>query len=140
MSAQNHERWMEELLAAPACSWPDLGLVPELSGVYAWWTTDEAPVCLKVGIATPRRRDGLLGRLADHFTSSYHTTTFARHLARDSKSPWAQGRDFTRREQRSAFLKEGCQYRYFVLKDLDESALRDFERVLERELHPVYLG
>jgi hypothetical protein len=137
---QAHDRWMAELLDCRRHGKSDLGAVKKVSGAYAWWLDQASPVCLKVGIATPRRRDGLRGRLSDHFTSSYGTTTFARHLHRDRSSPWAQGRDLTKPEVRRGFMREHCFFRYLVLDQLDEPALRDFEKHLEHELHPIYLG
>jgi len=131
---------MQELLSAPALRKPDLGQVPLVSGAYAWWWDQPTPTCLKVGIATPRRKDGLRGRIGDHFTSSYGTTTFARHLHRDTESPWAAGRNFSARENRCAFLQACCYFRLIVLKELDEPTLRRFETFLEREMRPKYLG
>ncbi len=136
----DHDRWMTKLLGCSPHRKPDLGKVDTASGVYAWWLDGSPLVCLKVGIATPRRHDGLRGHLSDHFTSSYWTTTFARHLHRDHTSPWAQARDFTKPSIRRAFMRDHCFFRYLVLDQLDEQALRRFERHLERELRPVYLG
>lgn len=136
----DHDRWLAQLLGCTPHRKPDLDRVEEVSGAYAWWLEQAEPVCLKVGIATPRRKGGLRGRLSDHFTSSYGTTTFARHLDRDRNSPWAQGRDFTSQKHRSAFVRDHCFFRYLVLNQLDEPALRSFEKHLEHELHPVYKG
>ena len=137
---QDHDRWLAQLLGCKPHRKPDLRGVEEVSGAYAWWLEQAEPVCLKVGIATPRRNDGLRGRLSDHFTSSYHTTTLARHLYRDRTSPWARGRDFTTQRGRSAFMRGHCFFRYRVLDQLDESTLREFEEHVERELRPVYIG
>lgn len=139
-SNQGSDRWLAQLLGCRPHRKADIRGVVKVSGAYAWWLEQAEPVCLKVGIATPRRKDGLRGRLSDHFTSSYHTTTFARHLYRDRTSPWAQGRDFTTQRARSAFMREHCCFRYVVLDMLDEPTLRDFEKHVERELCPVYLG
>jgi hypothetical protein len=136
----DHSRWMAKLLKCSPHRKPDLVNVDTVSGVYAWWLDESPPVCLKVGIATPRRHDGLRGRLSDHFTSSYGTTTLARHLYRDRTSPWAQARDFTKPAVRRDFMRDHCFFRYLPMGKLDEPTLRGFERHLERELRPVYLG
>jgi hypothetical protein len=113
---------------------------PTEQGVYVLWLERATPICLKVGIAGPRRGQGLQGRLALHYSSSSTNSVLARHLAGDSTSPWAGSRDFRHREQRKAFLADHCYFQAVALPDVTKSDLLRIESFLVGTLRPTYAG
>ncbi len=62
----------------------NLSRAPRVQGAYILWLAGEPPVCLKVGIAGPRRGEGLWGRLKRHFRC---VSVLGRHMAADKTSP-----------------------------------------------------
>src|SRR5437588_12649260 len=91
---------LSDLMDARRINLPLLHIAPSDQGVYALWLAEEPPVCLKVGIAGPRRGKGLGERLALHFRSNRANSILARHLAADSPWPSTDEYDLRRRSQR----------------------------------------
>jgi hypothetical protein len=131
---------LQKLRLGPRIAWPSLADSPRQQGAYVLWLDCEPPVCLKVGIAGPRRGEGLWGRLKLHYASNSANSVLARHLAADSTSPWARDYDFRDREQRKNFLTQRCCFQAIALPTMSLGELRWFEGFLERELRPKYAG
>jgi hypothetical protein len=131
---------LQSLVAHPKCHLSSLSTTPTAQGVYVWWWAAQQPVCLKVGIAGPRRGKGLRERIRLHYASSASNSVLARHLAADAVSPWSVGRDFTRREQRQDFLAKACYVQTLPLPGVSRTDLIRFESFFIRELKPIYVG
>ena len=118
----------------------ELESVSKSSGIYVIWVQNTDAVCLKVGIAGPRRKDGLRGRLRLHFGSNPDNSVLARHMIADATPSWAHSFDFRVRAQRAAFLKNECYFRTFDLQGTDAASFRSVESWLEKALVPRYRG
>ena len=114
--------------------------VPRQQGAYILWLDNNPPVCLKVGIAGPRKGEGLRGRLQLHFSSNLDNTVLARHMEADRNSVQAQRYDFRDREQRQQFLANECFFQVVPLPNWTREELRRFEDFLESRLSPRYKG
>ena len=134
------DKLLQQLRLGPHITWSSLADTPGQQGAYVLWLDSEPPVCLKVGIAGPRRGEGLWGRLKLHYASNPANSVLARHLAADSTSLWAQSYDFVDREQRKEFLTEKCYFQAVALPAMTRGELRQFEVFLEQELRPKYAG
>ena len=113
---------------------------PTEQGVYALWLADEPPVCLKVGIAGPRRGKGLAERLRLHCRSNRGNSVLARHLAADLSSTWTHGYDFSRRSERRVFLARRCYFRVVPVPGASRQGLLALEEFLCSQLRPRYIG
>ncbi len=113
---------------------------PTEQGVYALWLADDPQVCLKVGIAGPRRGKGLAERIELHFRSNRANSVLARHLAADSSSTWAHAYDFRSRSQRREFLARRCYFRVVPVPRVSRRELLALERFLCGKLQPQYIG
>ena len=130
---------LRQLLGQPRLRGADLRKVPKRPGIYVIHLGLPDPLCLKVGIAGPRRKDGLYGRLQLHFRSNPSNTVLAEHMIADATPVWATNSDFRIRADRSAFLKARCFFQILERQD-DESRLRELEGFLEDALRPRYRG
>lgn len=131
---------LRRLLTSPRITKLTLDQAPRQQGAYVLWFDGDPPVCLKVGIAGPRKGKGLKGRLQLHFSSHPGNTVLARHLVADSTSAWAQRYDFRKREQRQDFLSAECFFQTVELPNLSRRELEQFEAFLEEQLEPKYTG
>jgi hypothetical protein len=130
---------LHQLLAQPRLRAADLGKVLERPGIYVIHLDAPDPLCLKLGIAGPRRKDGLRGRLDLHFRSNPSNTVLARHMIADATPIWAANFDFRIQAARSAFLSARCFFQILERQE-DEPRLRELERFLEGALRPRYRG
>jgi hypothetical protein len=111
-------------------------------GVYALWLASDPPVCLKVGVAGPRKGKGLRDRLSYHFRSDAINTVLAEHLAADLSSPWARDRNFKDRTtakdswRRSATSK--CCPCPIFLKRRSGASRRSWSTGLPRDMQVLY--
>ena len=114
--------------------------VPTEQGVYIVWLTETKKICMKVGIATPRRKDGLKGRLMLHFRSNLRNSVLARHLQSDIRLSKGFKLDFNKKEDRQEFIMEHLCFQVLPLSTFTELMLRDFEKFLETDsgLNPRY--
>jgi hypothetical protein len=131
---------LQRMLSAPKIAGASLASVPTDQGVYVLWLAEEAPVCLKVGIAGPRGGRGLRARLGNHYSSNTASSVLARHLAADCTSRWCRGRDFTNREQRQAFLKDECFFQAVIVRTDSRRELEQIEARVIARLQPAYVG
>ena len=136
----NFESLLHQLQLSSHITKSSLSETSRQQGAYILWLDDNPPMCLKVGIAGPRRGTGLWERLKYHFSSHPGNSVLARHLAADAISYWTQGYDIRDREQRKRFLAEECYFQAISLPTLSRSELRQFEVFIERELRPKYRG
>lgn len=136
---KQHANLLKQLLGGEAIRAGTLDRAPSIHGAYVLWLDGAQPVCLKIGIANPGRRDGVHGRLRNHFASNPNNTVLARHMAADCPS-WAAGFDLASREERRRFLASRCYVQTVALPKLTRSALREFERYIEDQLQPLYCG
>jgi hypothetical protein len=134
------ESVLEQLLGSPEITRSSLTSVPTDQGVYVLWLRGAQPQCLKVGIAGPRQGKGLRARLGNHYSSHTSNSVLARHLAADSTSPWSAGLNFTRREQRQAFLCDRCYFQVLAVQASSRRDLEHLESKLINRLGPIYLG
>lgn len=133
-----HQDLLRELWKSRHFTAESLNQIPTEHGVYVLWLRARPRICLKIGIATPRRHDGLRGRIRFHFRSDTRNTVLARHLAADTNSQWAQGWDFSDRKERQQFLASKCYFQVLPLPVMDEQALRQFEDFIQSKLAPIY--
>ena len=127
-----------ELMESSPFTAADLGSVSLLPGLYVIWVENADKLCLKVGIAGPRRKDGLRGRLRLHFSSNPDNSVLARHMIADATPAWAHEFNFRTRAERAAFLKSKCCFRTLELRGIDEVSLRSIESSIEDVLRPRY--
>jgi hypothetical protein len=132
--------WLQRLLQSQHITKSSLGQTTRQQGAYVLWLDEKEPICLKVGIAGPRRGKGLLGRLEFHFASRLSDSILAKHLAADSVSPWSHGYDFQDQQQRQKFLTDKCFFQVIPLLGLSRNELLQFEDFLEMRLKPKYAG
>lgn len=130
---------LRRLLMTPQIGRTSLSTVPTDQGVYVLWLRD-VPICLKVGIAGPRRGKGLRERIKNHFSSSADSSVLARHLAADTTSRWCNGRDFTSRFNRQSFLAEDCYFQALPVHTETRRELEQLEAALIARLRPLYIG
>jgi len=141
MTHEKYEDWRMRLMNSERVTVANLELVPSKPGAYALWMERQGKcILLKVGIAGPRRKDGIRGRLCYHHRSNPTNTVFARHMSTDLELAQEVGYDFTQRWQRQKFLATFCFFKFIVIEDLNESELRSFESYLENRLQPRYKG
>lgn len=131
---------LDVLVGGPAIRLRSLETASREQGVYALWHQGPTETCLKVGIAGPRRGNGLRERLALHFSSNLNSSVLAEHLAKDAQSTWVAGREFGDRAVRQRFLSHECLFRAAAVPGLARSELLALERHLVRELRPIYTG
>ncbi len=117
-----------------------LDQAPRQQGAYVLWLVDNPLLCLKVGIAGPRRGKGLWGRLKLHFLNNPDNTVLARHMAVDIEFGQAQGYDFLDRLRRQQFLADKCFFQAISLPNWSKEELLRFEKFLELQLTPKYRG
>jgi hypothetical protein len=139
-SIHQPETLLQELLARPKILRSSLDDVPNQQGVYILWLNGVAPVCLKIGIAGPRRGKGLRERIGYHYSSNLSNSVLAQHLALDSESRWCAGRDFTNRQHRQCFLADQCYFQVLPLDGLIRRDLETLETFLVARLKPKYAG
>src|SRR5438105_2039818 len=131
---------LQLLVRQPKCRLSSLSTTTTEQGVYVWWWAARKAVCLKVGIAGPRKGKGLRERIELHYASNPSNSVLARHLAADAASPWSAGRDLRRREQRQDFLSKGCYVQALPIPNMGRKDLIRLESFLIRELKPIYVG
>ena len=131
---------LRRLLSAPKVTRDALAAVPTEQGVYVLWLAAEPPACLKVGIAGPRKGEGLRARLRNHFGSSPSNSVLARHLAADRTAHWCNGHDFTNRAERRAFIADGCYFQAVAVPTETRRELEQVEAAIIGRLQPAYVG
>jgi len=110
-------------------------------GAYILWMKHEDKcLLLKVGIAKPRRKDGLRGRLRYHFNSNPRNTVLAKHMSADLDLAGETGYNFKQQSKRQEFLANHCFFKVIILPDITEDELKRFERYLENRTKPRYIG
>lgn len=134
-----YESVIEQLQVFPKIRGSSLG-VTKHQGVYVLWLDRSSRVCLKVGIAGPRQGKGLGERLKLHYSSNPSNSVLARHLAADTTSSWAAGRNFNETRQRRAFLADNCYFQVVELPNIGRSNLKRIESFLVDKLKPTYAG
>ena len=110
--------WLLQLRQGPHITKLALKQAPTKQGAYVLWLDTQPPVCLKIGVAGPRRGEGIMGRLRLHYSSNPSNSVLARHMINDSDSPWAQGYDFGERLQRQEFIANKCFFQAIPLPKL----------------------
>ncbi len=136
----DHKDLLQQLLNSSHISRASVNATPRQQGAYILWLDSTPPVCLKVGVAGPRKGKGLWGRLRNHFSSNPDTSVLARHMAADSASPWTRGYEFQDREQRKKFLAERCYFQVIGLPTWSRVEIEQFEDFVEKALKPKYAG
>ena len=131
---------LQELLDSPNVRRSTLESVTKEQGLYVLWLDSPSKMCLKVGIAGPRRGKGVRGRLELHYSSHLSNSVLARHLAADSKSSWLAGRKLSVRENRQVFLANSCRFQVVAAPTLSRQDLLRLEAFLIRRLRPLYAG
>lgn len=131
---------LQELDKSTQFTKSSLNQVPKLQGVYTLWLNNYPLVCLKVGMAGPRRGKGLQERLRLHFLSNPGNTVLAEHMEADIEYGRKLGYDFQDISQRQSFLENKCFFKVLPLPDRNKSELRQFEKFLESKLNPIYKG
>ena len=136
-----YESWYRQLIEGSYITKSHLSLVSIRPGAYVlWMKRDNKCLHLKVGIAGPRRKDGLMGRLRYHFNSNPGNTVLARHMYADLDLAGEKGYDFKQRSKRQEFLDSHCFFKVIVLPSITEDELKGFERYLENRTGPRYMG
>lgn len=136
-----YEGWYRQLVEGSRITKSDLSLVSMKVGAYILWMRHENKcLLLNVGIAGPRRKDGLMGRLRYHFNSYLGNSVLARHMYTDLALVGETGYDFKQRSKRQEFLASHCFFKVIVLPDINETELNAFERYLEIRTAPRYMG
>jgi len=128
------------LLGAPRVYPASLQSVTTDQGVYALWFAGPPSVCMKVGIAGPRRGKGVRERLNLHYSSNPAGSVLAKHLAADVSSPWVIGKSLDDRATRRAFLTELCYFQVVATPGLSRTQLLALESWLIGKLKPCYVG
>ena len=136
----NFNNLLQRLRGNPRITKSSLNQVSRQQGVYVMWLDDNPPVCLKVGMAGPRRGKGLWERLKLHFSSNPENTVLAKHMMADIDFGHSQGYDFLDRLQRQQFLMDKCFFQVIPLPNWSGAELRRFENFLELNLNPKYKG
>ena len=136
----NFNNLLQRLRGSPRIAKSSLNQVSRQQGAYVLWLDDNPPVCLKVGIAGPRKGKGLWERLKFHFSSNPNNTVLARHMAADIDFSQTQGYDLRDRLQRQQFLVDKCFFQVIPLPNWSREELRRFEDFLELRLNPKYRG
>lgn len=137
----NFENFLQQLLQSPPITKLSLKQqTPRQQGAYILWFDNVPPVCLKIGIAGPRKGKGLLARLKNHFSGNPKVSVLARHMAADMTSLWWKGYNFQDRDQRQRFLIEKCYFQVISLPQLNRKELEMFEDFIEDKLKPRYAG
>lgn len=131
---------LQQLLDSPSVRRSTLESVTKEQGLYVLWLDKPSKMCLKVGIAGPRRGKGVRGRLDLHFSSHLSNSVLARHLAADSQSSWLAGRQLSVRENRQAFLADSCRFQVVAAPTLSRQDLLRVEAFLVNRLRPLYVG
>jgi hypothetical protein len=128
------------LLAAPRVTRAQVATVSTDQGVYILWFEGPPPVCLKVGIAGPRRGGGIRERLVLHYSSNPAASVLAKHLAADDRSAWATGKGLHDRATRQAFLANECYFQVKPATGLTRRELLNLEAQLIEVFKPCYAG
>lgn len=136
---------LERFRTAPPVTLDVIGGVPKQPGLYALYYLDpqkRTSICLKVGKAGSKRKDGLQGRLLYHFRSNTRNTVLARHMEADATlSKWRiLGFNLMHRSDRQKFLAEYCYFKAVSLPQRTEACLETLEAQLEAFLSPRYKG
>ncbi len=136
-----YEGWYRQLGEDSCITKSDLSLVSMKVGAYILWMRHENKcLLLNVGIAGPRRKDGLMGRLRYHFNSYLGNSVLARHMYTDLALKGETGYDFKQRSKRQEFLASHCFFKVIALPDINETELSAFEKYLEIRTAPRYMG
>ena len=136
----NYNNLLQRLRRSPRIYKSSLNQVTRQQGAYILWFDDNPIVCLKVGIAGPRKGKGLWERISYHFSSNLNNTVLARHMAVDIGFGKKQGYNFSDWLQRQQFLSDKCFFQVIPLPNLTRRELRRFEDFLELQLNPKYCG
>jgi hypothetical protein len=120
----------------------DLGKFPPDPGVYAFWLDEAPPLCLFVGMASPKLENGLREILETEFQSDDRTSEFARKLAGNTRLGRTYKFNLRRKEGRQNFLREHVYVQILPLTGMREDDLQSFKDFLEFEsdLSPVLTG
>jgi hypothetical protein len=139
---EEHRKHLAELLSGKIVDGHSIKTASTLRGVYILWLRGSPPTCLKVGIATLRRKKGLKGRIQVHMRSSLGNSVLARHLQADRRLANRFNLALDKRRDRQVFLKTYCDFQILPLPEFTEAELRVFERFLEQKsgLNPLYCG
>ena len=131
---------LQRLQESPRITRSSLNQVPRQQGAYVLWMDKNPHVCLKVGIAGPRKDKGVRERLQFHFSSNPKNTILAEHMKEDIDFGQAQGYDFQNRVQRQQFLANECFFQVIPLSFWSKEELKRLEDFLEFRLSPRYKG
>ena len=108
---EQFEHVRQQLLAAPKVQRSSLDRASQEQGVYVLGSPASSRRASKLGSPGRAKAKDSRGRLQLHFSSHESNSVLARHLAADAVSPWVSARDFTRRDDRQAFICDACYFR-----------------------------